>query len=203
MSYSDFTLSQLERDFQLTIYERIKVFADVEPVEISAFLSEILAENVPLALAIHTEKARSEMIIAPILIELRKLVNRKISLFSGVDFSVDYQKNLDGICDFIISKSEEQFFIKFPIIIIVEAKNENIKNGLPQCLSAMVAAQIFNDKENSAVTDIYGAVTTGNSWKFLKLQGKAIFIDIDDYYINDPGKIMSNLLSMVEHGDHT
>jgi hypothetical protein len=202
MPYSDFTLQQLERDFQLTIYERIKVFVDVAPVEISDFLSEILAENIPLALAIHTEKARSEMIIAPMLIELRKMVNREISLFSGVDFSVDPQKGLSGVCDFIISKSAEQLFIKVPLVIIVEAKNENIKGGLPQCIAAMVAAQIFNSKENIAVPSIYGAVTTGNNWKFLKLEDKAVFIDIDDYYINNPGKIMGILLHMVENGRH-
>jgi hypothetical protein len=203
MPYSDFTLIRLEREFQLTIHERFKVFADVAPMKISDFLSEILAENVPLALAIHTEKARSEMIIAPILIELRKLVKHKISLFSGIDFSVDLQNSLNGVCDFIISKSAEQLFIKAPVMIIVEAKNENIKGGLPQCIAAMLAAQLFNARENTMVTTIYGAVTTGNSWKFLKLEDKAVFVDMDDYYINDPGKSMGILLRMVEDKDHT
>lgn len=203
MSYSDFTLSQLERDFQLIMNERLKIFSDVEPVEISQFLAEILAENVPLALAIHTEKARSEMIISPILIELRKMVNRQISLFSGVDFSVDTEKGLTGVCDFVISKSEEQFFIKTPIVVIVEGKNENIKGGLAQCIAAMVAAQLLNEKESVAISNIYGAVTTGNNWKFLKLTSKTVFIDIDEYHISDPGKLMGILLRMVENGSHS
>jgi hypothetical protein len=66
----------------------------------------------------------------------------------------------------------------------------------------MVAAQIFNNREKAAGPSIYGAVTTGNSWKFLKLEDKAVFIDIDDYYINNPGKIMGILLHMVENGRH-
>jgi len=45
-------------------------------------LAETLAENIPLALGIDTEKARSEMIVTPILIELRKIFHREISLFS-------------------------------------------------------------------------------------------------------------------------
>ncbi|ETX02804.1 MAG: hypothetical protein ETSY1_02335 [Candidatus Entotheonella factor] len=199
MTYSDFTLSQLKRDFQLTIYERIKLFTDITSVEISDFLSEFLSDNIPLALAINTEKARSEMIITPILIELRKIVNREISLFSGTDFTVDPTQGLNGICDFIIGKSEGQFFLDTPVLIIVEAKNESIKNGLPQCIAAMVAAQIFNHQENTSVSNVYGAVTTGDHWKFLKLEDKSAFIDLDDYYTNDPGKIIGILLSMVEN----
>jgi hypothetical protein len=59
-----------------------------------------LRENVALALNIHTEKARSEMIIAPMLIEVRKILNRQISLFSGVEFNVDASLGLTGVCDY-------------------------------------------------------------------------------------------------------
>jgi transketolase C-terminal domain/subunit len=55
--------------------------------------------------------------------------------------------------------------------MIVEAKNENIKGGLGQCVAEMVAAQIFNEREANAIDTIYGAVTTGEIWKFLKLGG--------------------------------
>jgi hypothetical protein len=199
MSYSEFTLSQLEHDFHVTIDERLSIFANVQSVVISSFLAELLAENVPLALAIHTEKARSEMIIAPILIELRKIVKHKISLFSGTDLSVDIEQGLNGVCDFIISKSPEQLFVKFPILIIVEAKNENIKAGLPQCLAAMIAAQLFNKRANKTARTIYGAVTTGNVWRFLQLQGSTAGIDIDEYYISAPGKLLGILLYMIDN----
>ncbi len=199
MSYSEFTLSQIEQNFQLMIRERIKLFSDIVSVEISDLLSATLAENIPLALAINTEKARSEMIVTPILIELRKIVDREISLFSGTDFNVDPKQGLNGTCDFIISKSKEQLFLKTPIITIIEAKNESIKGGLPQCIAAMLAAQILNDQENTSISNVYGAVTSGNNWKFLKLHEKSAFIDIDEYYINDPGKILGILLNMVEH----
>ena len=66
----------------------------------------------------------------------------------------------------------------------------------------MAAAQLFNEKEDTAVSNIYGSVTTGNNWKFLKLAGKTVFIDIDEYHISDPGKIMGILLRMVEDGSH-
>ena len=194
MAYSDFTLYKLTREFQLTLDEHENLFADVVAVEIRPFLAELLQENQPLALAIHTEKARSEMLIAPILIELRKLKHHQISLFSGVDFTIAPEQGLNGICDFIITQSAEQLFISAPVLIIFEAKNENIKAGLAQCIAAMFAAQLFNRREQSPVDIIYGAVTTGSLWKFLKLQGTQVMLDQREYHINDIGKILAVLL---------
>jgi len=92
MSYSDFTLSQLVKIFGLTINETIDLFAAVEEVESSDYLAFYLKENIALAVAINTEKARSEMIIAPILLEVRRRLNYQVSLFSGVDFNVDNER---------------------------------------------------------------------------------------------------------------
>jgi hypothetical protein len=80
------------------------LFAHVEAVVVSEYLQTTLQENVALALNINTEKARSEMIIAPMLIEVRKILHRQISLFSGVELQVDAALGLTGVCDYIISK---------------------------------------------------------------------------------------------------
>lgn len=56
--------------------------------------------------------------------------------------------------------------ISAPVIAIVEAKNEDIKSGLGQCIAEMVAAQIFNEHENNEIPTIYGIVTSGEIWKF-------------------------------------
>ena len=71
--------------------------------------------------------------IAPVLVEVRKLARRQISLFSGADFPVDTTWGLTGVCDFLIAQSREQFFIHAPVVVIVEAKNENFKAGMGQC----------------------------------------------------------------------
>ena len=101
MSYSEFTIDELKSEFNLVLEISEELFANVSPVLASETLKEILAENIPLALQIDTEKARSEMIVAPILIELRKFLKRQISLFSGTEFTVDRSKKLNGRCDFI------------------------------------------------------------------------------------------------------
>ncbi len=97
-------------------------------------------------MAINTEKSRSEFIIADILIELKRILIDQVSLFSGIDFDVDQTRSLNGFCDFIISKFPKQFFLKAPIITIVEAKNENIPSGIGQCIAEMIAAKLFNEQ---------------------------------------------------------
>ncbi|MCP4760784.1 MAG: hypothetical protein GY870_03315, partial [archaeon] len=182
----------------IELIEETGIFSKAKELEINSYFHETLTDNVPLALAINTEKARSELIISPVLVELRKIHKKKISLFSGIEFNVDKAKDLSGFCDFILSNSPEQLFLKFPIIVIVEAKNENIMTGLGQCIAEMIASKIFNEKEGNITTKIYGSVTTGNLWKFLKLEDNRVFIDMDDYGIKDLGIILGILSEMIE-----
>lgn len=198
MAYSDFTLNKFKKAFHIYIDEEANLFADVEPISISDNLTNTLAETTELALAINTEKARSEMMITPILLELRRKGNYQISLFSGTDFNVDAEQGLNGYCDFLISRSKEQLTINAPVMIIVEAKNENIKAGLGQCAAAMLAAQIFNLQESNDIKIIFGAVTTGDIWKFLKLEGSNLFIDLTNYYIKEINKILGILYQGVQ-----
>ncbi len=198
MSYSDFTLDKVRKTFDLIISDKIDIFASIPPIECPPLLAEILQENIPLALASNTEKSRSEMIIAPILIAIRKSLNNQISLFSGIDFTVDAPQGLNGNCDFIISRSPELLIFNAPVVTIVEAKKENINAGLGQCVAEMLAAKLFNEREGNNIKTIYGTVTTGTNWKFLKLIGQVVEIDLGEHYISDIGKILgilSNILT--------
>ncbi len=198
MAYSDFDLKKVKQLLDIQLSENRRLFFDIQPIEISPILKEILAENIPLADAMNTEKARSELIISPILVELRKILKHKISLFSGIEFNVDKEKGLNGFCDFIISASQEQLFLESPIIAIVEAKNENIIAGIGQCIAEMVAAKLFNETENNhTIQTLYGVVTTGSIWKFLKMKDSMVFIDLDNYFIEPPNKIIGILLAMI------
>ena len=197
MPYSDFTLDDLKRQFNLVVQERVELFTSVEPVNPSSLLQETLDENIPLALEIDTEKARSELIVAPILVELRKRFKRQISLFSGTEFNVDKMKGLSGRCDFIISHSSEQLEVTAPIATLVEAKNDNIKSGIPQCIAEMLAAQLFNTQKNNNISCIYGGVTTGSIWKFLKLEGNTVLIERGEHYLNNLEAILGILVEII------
>jgi len=196
MSYSDFTLEKVQQDFALNVIEDQNLFSGIAEVVISDLLQKNLAFKVPIALAINTEKARSELMISEILIELKRILNGQISLFSGVSLDVDKEQGLNGYCDFMISKSPEQLFVKAPLIAIVEAKNENIPSGIGQCIAEMIAAKLFNERAGQPLAMLYGAVTIGNLWKFLKYEQNNVFIDQQEYHISNPAKIVGILVAM-------
>jgi hypothetical protein len=201
MAYSNFKLDELVKIFNLTIQENSELFDTIPELECSEHLITTLQETVDLAVAINTEKARSEMIVVPVLLELRRQLKHQISLFSGVDFTVDFSQGLNGICDFIVSKNPEQLFIRQPIITIVEAKNENLNSGFGQCIAEAIAAQIFNQQEGNEISVIYGVVTIGTIWRFLKLVGKTVQIDLSEYYIKDINKILGILYHAIINKD--
>lgn len=197
MAYSEFKLEGLVKNFGLTLQETTDLLEDIPEILASDYLAITLKRNVSLAVAINTEKARSEMIISPILLEIKERFSSKISLFSGVDFSVDTSQGLSGICDFLISCSPEQLFVKAPVMTLVEAKNENLKAGLPQCIAEMLAAQLFNQQEETGIEVVYGVVTIGTLWRFLRLKGRTVEVDLTEYFVKDIGKILGILSSMV------
>ena len=141
----------------------------------------------------NTEKARAELIIAPVLLEVRRILNFQIGFFSGSEFNVDLQAGLSGYCDYILTASKEAYEIRTPVVTLAEAKNESIKSGLGQCIAQMVAAQLFTQRNGEAIESIYGAVTTGTDWKFLKLADKTVWIDKRDYFINEVSQILGIL----------
>ncbi|NEQ35206.1 MAG: hypothetical protein F6K40_02330 [Okeania sp. SIO3I5] len=194
LSYSKFTLENAKTNFELTLEENQNLFEEIKPVQPSEILTTILREYIPLATAINTEKARSELLISQILADVRRQLNYQISLFSGTEFNVEAELGLQGYCDFLLSCSPEQYFITAPVITIVEAKNENIIRGLGQCVSSMVGAQLFNQRSGNQVKVIYGAVTTGTNWKFLTLEEKIVRIDAGEYYVKEVDKILGIIL---------
>jgi hypothetical protein len=92
-----------------------------------------------------------------------------------------------------MSRDPEQLFVKSPVVTIVEAKKEDINSGLGQCVATLIAAQIFNERKGQAIPDLLGTVTTGSAWKFLKLGGKSLSIDLEEYSIRDTSKILGIL----------
>ena len=197
MAYSNFTLEAVVTTFQLEIVESAALFAEIETVPPSAHLTTALEKKASLATAISTEKARSELIVADILVELLDHFDRRISFFSGIDFSVDAEDGLTGVCDFLVSLSPNQFYVEAPVLILVEAKNADTKLGLGQCVAEMLAAQRFNAERGNDIPCVYGTSTTGIDWLFLKLEGKCLYIDMATYTIERCDRILGILSSMV------
>ena len=197
MSYREFALADIGSRLGLTLTVET-LFQGVTAVEPRAGFSETLSEGVMVAKGVNTEKARSELIIAPILMEFRRLRGNRNALFSGVEFNVDPATGLNGYCDFLITRNALQYIMTAPVIAVAEGKNDNVNYGLGQCIAEMRAAWLFNAEKGEAITQVYGATTTGTHWKFLRLRDTQVALDSDDYFIGDLGKILGILLHMAD-----
>jgi hypothetical protein len=198
MPYSAFTLSKVKEDFQLTLVEGVRFLPkDLPTIAPSVKLQSIL-EDLPWAIAVDTEKARSEVIINPVLLEVRRIFKQKISVFSGEELNIDSSMGLNGICDFIISCSQEQLALEAPALVLVEAKKSDLKSGIGQCIAEMIAAQRFNDLKGVSLPAIYGVVSSGTLWRFMKLEEKTVTIDLNDYPLPPVEQILSALVWLIK-----
>jgi hypothetical protein len=202
MAFRDFSFPEVQQALGLTLAES-DLFSGVAGLELSATFLERMRGDIALALAVNTEKARSEFIIAPLLSELRRRLGGRFGLFSGVEFDVDSSRGLNGFCDFILTRSPLQSVLTAPAVAIVEAKNDNLHTGLGQCIAAMVAAQEFNARSSSAISVVHGVVTTGSAWKFLRLSGTLLTLDVEEYFIAEMGRIMGILACILQADEAT
>jgi len=197
MPYSQFTtIAKVKEAFGLTIVERSRFLPQTEPIQPSATLADSLRRSLP-SVATGSEKARSEGIIYPVLLEVNQITEQQVSLFSGEDFTVDTNKGLNGIVDFLLSRSPEVLEIEAPVIVLVEAKRAEIKPGFGQCIAEMVAAQQFN-QARGLTQPTYGSVTSGTQWRFLKLEGTTVQIDLTDYPLPPVETILGILTWMTQ-----
>ena len=195
MAYGDFSFEDIEQKFG--IKNKVKrLFDDFPPI----MPSERLIEALEMAneLPVRSEKAKSETIVFPVLIELRKLNNKFFTIYSGDNLNVDEAQGLRGECDFILSKDVGSFSINYPILQIVEAKKNDLELGIPQCAAQLIGAKIFNERKGIFLDSIYGCVTTGNEWIFLKLETD-ILIDTRIYYLNEIEEILSVFQHIIDY----
>ncbi len=144
-----------------------------------------------------SEKARSEFIVAPILLALRELSGERIAILSGQRLDVDPARRLQGECDFLLALSDPVPRLRAPVAAVVEAKKNDIDAGLGQCIAQMVAVQLYNERSGWPLKSVYGCVTTGEDWQFLRLTGTEVIIGQGRLYISDVGGILATLHAMV------
>ncbi len=145
MAFRDFTFPQVQERLGLRI-EDADLFAATPPFPVRDEFAAFVRDGTTLALANSTEKAKSEFIIAPVLLELRRSTGAKFALFSGVEWDVDAALGLNGYCDFILGRGPSQHVLQAPFVAIAGARNDLIRTGLGPCIAAMVAARVNNER---------------------------------------------------------
>jgi hypothetical protein len=195
MSYRTFTFQKLQERFRLEMSLSPILSAKIIPLEPSQWLWRAL--EISSNTAVTTAKERSERIISPILLEFREKNHRQFSIFSGWAFDVDVSQGLHGECDFLLSAAPLNFEIKVPFFALRETKGGEIESCLPQCAAQMVAAQLFNERQQNSIPAVFGCVTSGVVWRFLKLKGNNLIIDDDVYYLDNLPLILGVLQKIV------
>jgi hypothetical protein len=198
MAFGDFTFPQVQQDLGLTLDEA-DLFSPVPGSPLREDFVATVTEGATIALAVNTEKAKSEFIIAPVLLEVRRLCGGAVGLFSGVALDVDPTKGLNGVCDFLLTKPARQFILSAPVVAVVEAKDDNLRNGLGQCIATTYAAALYNQRTGSPVTTVCGVVTIGSAWKFLRLEGTTVTLDLKEYYIDNLSKLVGVLTYIIHN----
>ena len=195
MAYGDFTLKLINEKFG--IKNRVeRLFDNQKPIDSSDWLKKTL--EIAAKLPNRSEKSKSETIVMPILLELRERNHDFFTVYSGENLNVDIESGLNGECDFILTKDTHTFDINLPIIQVVEAKKHDIDLGVPQCAAQMVGAKFFNERNGAPLEYIYGCVTTGNEWKFLRLN-KDLTIDSRVYYLNELGELLAVFQNIISY----
>jgi hypothetical protein len=198
MAYSNFTIEEVELQFDLQL-QAVSFLPIVPPVTPSVFLNHYLDRGLILTKRNASEKAHSEFLIAPILMELETSLVDSISLFSGEDFTVDRSLGLNGICDFLISRSPAQLTIKAPVIAVVEAKKGVLRDGWGQCIAELVAAQKFNQQRHQEIACGYGIITNGLLWQFIKLSEKIVSIEPTEISLQPLDQLLGILTWLAQH----
>lgn len=196
MGYSNYkTLRQVSRKFGLKT-QKARLFNDVEPIEPSDWLKRSL--ELAYQVALSNEKVKSERLISPILTEVHDLHRDQLALFSGEELNVEPENDLNGPCDFFFSMKPTSYLLEAPIVALTKAKDEDIDYGIAQCTAQMIGAQKFNAKADEDIPIIWGCTTTAGEWKFLKLDGDTIYVDINSYYIDRAGLLLGVFSQLFE-----
>ncbi|MCY7345552.1 MAG: hypothetical protein LH614_04960 [Pyrinomonadaceae bacterium] len=156
-----------------------RLFQEIEPVSPSEWLLETL--SVSELLPLTNEKSKAERVISPILTEVAKVYTEKVSFFSGEQINVKPEDDLSGECDFFFALQPPKLYIDAPIISLTEAKDEDMDWGIAQCAAQMLGAKYFNDARNKSIPIIFGCVTTGTDWQFLKFENDVYYVDTKIY----------------------
>jgi hypothetical protein len=191
MAYTDFTLELAEQRLGITT-GIADLFPDLAPLEVSAELTDRLQKGREFA-AFVSEKSRSEFLVVPILMAAREFVTGELTVFSGIRLDVDPSRGLVGECDYVLARTSRVPRLRAPLVTVMEAKRGDIELGLGQLVAQMVAAQVFNERAGTPVASLFGVITTGEDWQFLRLDANSMTMHQDRYYLNNLGSLLAAL----------
>lgn len=128
-----------------------------------------IRENLQYA-SLTSEQARRELLVAPIITDLCYYTRSQLR----IEYPLVVNDWLKGNLDYLVRANNT--------LLVVEAKNDDLARGFTQLGVELIALDQWSNREQSI---LYGAVTTGDIWKFGQLHrsAKCIVQDINLYRV--------------------
>jgi len=128
--------------------------------------------------SITSEQARREFLIAPIIRQICRQTHKRVR----VEYPVTVNNWLKGTLDYY-----------FQDLLVIEAKRDNLDNGFTQLAVELIALDQWINSDNPI---LYGAVTTGNDWRFGEFhrQQRQIIQDIKLYRVPEELELLMGIL---------
>jgi len=189
MAFSDFkTIAQVQKEYHIKYSEQDFIeYLDLKPSDIFIQEFDFSDKNMDI---FTSEASRCENVIYPICREVYKTFVDKYMLWSHK--SITYDAKLTGTPDYLFSSKSElgKTVMGLPIVVVIEAKQNDFNEGWGQCLAELVASQGLNQIESDQKSSVvYGIVTDGEVWQFGKLSSKLFTKNRTRITINDLDKI--------------
>jgi hypothetical protein len=197
MAYKNFNEKKLKTEFGIK-QENIQLF-DMKKIKLIEPSDRLIyALDDAKLITLSTEKALSERVISPVMAEIKRNNPKRIQIFSGEIINADSKRDLNGEIDFIITRETDTISPQAPILCVTEAKIGRLSFAIPQAAAQMIGVRVFNQKNGDEVEIIHGAITDGNVWKFLKLENNTLWIDDQDYFINNLPQLLGTFQEIIE-----
>ncbi len=193
--YSSFSFKAVKKQFGLKSVRGI-IFDNLTPIEPSTWLLDALERS--SRMAVVSEKSRSEWIVSPIMMEIKYRNVDKMNILSGENMDASKEQSLTGECDFIFVKDPDTFNVESLIFCLVEAEKNDLISGIGQCTAQMLGARMLNEQDDVDFPIIYGCVTTGTDWQFLKLENQLVTIERSLKYINELPYLLGTFQRIVD-----
>jgi hypothetical protein len=127
-----------------------------------------------------SEQARREFLIAPVVREVCRVTQQRVR----IEYPVVVNNWLRGTFDYYFQASN---------LLVIEAKRENLDNGFTQLAAELIALDQWTEQTTS---HLYGAVTTGQDWRFgiFDRQARRIVEDLKLYRVPEELEILLDIL---------
>jgi hypothetical protein len=197
MAFRDFTYPEVVAHFGLT-EATADLFGTAPPVPPSPEYRAMAARYARLSVGNVNEKAKSEYLIAPLLVELWGRYEDRVNMYSGHEFVADEPAKLSGYCDFLLGLGQQLPIPRAPQVVVIGAKKDDLMDGYGQCIAGMVGLQRFNRAAKLDRPFVYGGVTTGGLWRFMKLEETTLTHDKNEFATKSPDTLLGALVAMLE-----